>query len=252
MNELTVYGDKRMTAKQLAIQFGCSVKTIHNHANALFGPAERGFKKARRFNETETTAILESIKKTTEKGRPVGGDKAIEKVLQTQETAQSLKTMTLKEVAKATGAAYRTIADYAQKAAWTQNGKTTHLTETQVTVILEAMKSKETGGTFHRRGNSETLHNVTQGINTSQSRALRIAVLAQQQHAIDLQIQAEMQGEINELKTENRSLASSLQGTKNLLAERETGLSMIQRIAEAGGCLLTDMDDVLATYGRRI
>jgi len=37
--------------------------------------------------------------------------------------------MTLKEVAEATGAAYRTVAAYAQKAGWTENGKETLLTE---------------------------------------------------------------------------------------------------------------------------
>jgi DNA-binding transcriptional MerR regulator len=80
---------KKYTARELAAQFGCSVKTIHNHANALFGPVEKGFKRARLFDEAQATAILESIKASTETGRPVGNSKTIEKVLQTQETPLS-------------------------------------------------------------------------------------------------------------------------------------------------------------------
>jgi hypothetical protein len=53
---------------------------------------------------------------------------------------QGDRRMTLRQVAKATGASYRTVAAYAQKAGWTENGKLTLLTEEQVTVILEAMK----------------------------------------------------------------------------------------------------------------
>jgi hypothetical protein len=154
------------------------------------------------------------------------------------------KTMTLKEVAEATGAAYRTIAAYARKAGWTQNGKITLLNEAQVTLILEAMKA--TCG----QGQNIALQDNLQGMNTANSRALRIAILAQQQHTIDLQIQAEMQDEINELKAENTSLVSSLQATKSLLTDREAGLRVIQRIAEAGGLVMSDRDDVLATYGR--
>jgi hypothetical protein len=145
------------------------------------------------------------------------------------------KTMTLKEVAEITGAAYRTVASYAQKAGWTQNGKTTLLNETQVTVILEAIK--------RGNGNQYNLASSSQGIDTTKSRALRIDLLHRQ-------IENEMQGEIDELKLENNSLRINLQATKSLLAERESGLSIIQRIAEAGGCLITDRDDVLSAYRR--
>jgi hypothetical protein len=47
---------------------------------------------------------------------------------------------TLKEVAEKMGTAYRTVANYANKAGWTVNGKKTLLTEKQVTLILEALK----------------------------------------------------------------------------------------------------------------
>ena len=56
------------------------------------------------------------------------------------------RRMTLRAVAEATGAAYRTVADYAQKAGWTENGKQTLLDERQVTLILEAMKAPVSSG----------------------------------------------------------------------------------------------------------
>jgi phage antirepressor YoqD-like protein len=104
------------------------------------------------------------------------------------------KTITLKEVAEATGAAYSTIAAYAQKAGWTENGKQTLLDERQVTIILEAMKA--TGG----QGQSVTFQENLEGIETAQSRAVRIAVLSKRQQEIDRQIQAELEAEIAELK----------------------------------------------------
>jgi AraC-like DNA-binding protein len=53
-------GNKKYTARELAEQFGCSVKTIHNHANKLFGVGVNGI--VRKFDEAQTTLILESIK----------------------------------------------------------------------------------------------------------------------------------------------------------------------------------------------
>lgn len=157
----------------------------------------------------------------------------------------------MKEVADATGAAYSTIAAYAQKAGWTQNGKQTLLNEAQVTMILETMKAKETGAGFHKKESGSTFHNVIEGVETAQSRAVRIAVLAQKQKEIDRQIQAELEAEIGDLRAENKALASKLQISDRLLTDRTTGLSTYQRIAEAGGLALSDLDDVLGTYGRR-
>ena len=161
------------------------------------------------------------------------------------------KRMTLRAVAEATGASYSTVAAYAQRAGWTQNGKITLLNEAQVTVILEAMKAKETGAGFHKKETGSTFHNVIEGVETAHSRAVRIAVLTQKQREIDQQIQGELQAEIVELRAKNKSLANNLQATENLLTERTTGLSTYQRIAESGGLALTDRDDVLGTYGRR-
>jgi hypothetical protein len=77
---------KQFTARQLSNQFECSVKTIHNHANSLFGEAENG--KQRRFNESQATAILESIKKTAAEHR---GKESVdlERSVQGQETELS-------------------------------------------------------------------------------------------------------------------------------------------------------------------
>jgi hypothetical protein len=138
------------------------------------------------------------------------------------------RRMTLRQVAVATGAAYRTVAEYARKAGWTSNGKRTLLDERQVTLILEAMKKSNS--------NQHDLARSLQGIDTSKSRALRIDLLHRR-------IEAEMQAEINDLNVR-------LKETENLLEYRTTGLETIQRIAEAGGLLMSDRDDIQAMYGR--
>jgi len=143
--------------------------------------------------------------------------------------------MTLKEVAKATGASYSTVAAYAQKAGWTQNGKTTLLTESQVTVILEAMK--------RGKNNQYVLPSSLEGIDTSKSRALRVDLLHRQ-------IEAEMQGEIDELRAENSALQDNLQAKQKLLDQRTDGLEIAQRILEARGLMMSDREDLLATYRR--
>jgi DNA-binding transcriptional MerR regulator len=150
---------------------------------------------------------------------------------------------TLREVAEATGASYRTVAAYAQKAGWTQNGKITLLTEEQVTVIVEAMKVSTGQGGKRAAVGKERLALAMQGIDTSKSRVLRLQYLQQQMQEI-------YEAELAELKAENKALASDLQATQNLLDQRTEGLSTIQRIAEAGGLLLSDRDDLLSAYRR--
>ena len=51
---------ERMSARELASQFGCTAKTVHNHANKLFGKAQNGV--ARTFDEAQVTMLLESVK----------------------------------------------------------------------------------------------------------------------------------------------------------------------------------------------
>ena len=55
-------------------------------------------------------------------------------------TRQGDGRMTLRQIADVTGAAYSTVAAYAQKAGWTKNGKATLLDDRQTTIIVEAMK----------------------------------------------------------------------------------------------------------------
>jgi hypothetical protein len=76
--------------------------------------------------------------------------------------------MTLKEVAEITGAAYSTVAAYAKKAGWTENGKRTLLNEAQVTVIVEAMKKPISSGA------KSNLTFQMEGIDTTKSRALAL------------------------------------------------------------------------------
>jgi hypothetical protein len=52
--------NKKYAARELAEQFRCSVKTIHNHAVKLFGKAKNGV--TREFDEAQVTILLESIK----------------------------------------------------------------------------------------------------------------------------------------------------------------------------------------------
>jgi DNA-binding transcriptional MerR regulator len=79
---------KKYTAKELAEQFGCSIKTIHNHANALFGEGENGV--TRYFDEAQTTMILELIKQAN------NNQHDLERSLQGAETAltPALKVIT--------------------------------------------------------------------------------------------------------------------------------------------------------------
>jgi transposase len=51
---------KKFTARELAAQFGCSVSTIHKHANKLFGKTRGG--STRYFDGEQVTLLLESIK----------------------------------------------------------------------------------------------------------------------------------------------------------------------------------------------
>jgi hypothetical protein len=121
-----------------------------------------------------------------------------------------------------TGAAYSTVATYAQKAGWTQNGKLTLLNEAQVTVIVEALKKPVSSGT------KSNLLSEMEGIETTKSRALRIDLLHRQ-------IEAEMQGEIDELKVENRSLTNNLQNNKDtLLWSNECVIAISLRLNHEG------------------
>jgi hypothetical protein len=58
---------KQYTARELAARFGCTAKTITNHANKLFGKGKKGV--TRSFDEARVTLLLESIKKSVAERR---------------------------------------------------------------------------------------------------------------------------------------------------------------------------------------
>jgi hypothetical protein len=51
---------KKYTARELAERFGCTARTIQNHANKLFGKEQNGIKRG--FDEAQVTVLLESLK----------------------------------------------------------------------------------------------------------------------------------------------------------------------------------------------
>jgi len=110
------------------------------------------------------------------------------------------KRVTLQEIADVTGAAYRTVAAYAQKAGWTENGVQTLLDEKQTAIIVEAMKA--TGG----QGQSLSLQDNLQGVETTESRAVRMAVLAERRVELERQFNAELEAELAELRARNQTL----------------------------------------------
>jgi hypothetical protein len=145
--------------------------------------------------------------------------------------------MTRRQVAEATGAAYSTVAAYAQKAGWTRNGKITLLDDEQVTLIVEAMKTAKSSGA------KSNLAFQMQGVETGKSRLLRMKILQEEMNAL-------YEAEIRDLKAENRVLTARVESAENLLEQRTEGLEAIQRIAEAGGLLMSDRDDLYSAYRR--
>jgi phage antirepressor YoqD-like protein len=101
---------------------------------------------------------------------------------------------TLQDISSITSAAYSTVAAYAQKAGWTQNGEKTVLSPTQANLIIEAMKIAQHNQT------KDTFQAGLEGIEGQQSRAIRIArqtMLIENAHKV---IEAELQAEIDAQK----------------------------------------------------
>jgi DNA-binding Lrp family transcriptional regulator len=120
-----------------------------------------------------------------------------------------------------------------------QNGKVTYLNEEQITVILEHMKQPVSSGSVNN------LQSQIVGIDTSKSRVFRVDLLHRQ-------IEAEMLTEIDELRQSLAATTKTLTETRELLEYRTAGLETIQRIAEARGLMISDRDDIEATYRRRV
>jgi phage antirepressor YoqD-like protein len=110
---------------------------------------------------------------------------------------QGDKLITLQQISKETGASYRTVAAYAQKAGWTENGKQTLLDNMQATIIVEAMKQAHAGGPNNGAG---TLQTSLQGIETPLTPLLQMELLQREKDAINDKIQAIKDAEIERLK----------------------------------------------------
>ena len=161
------------------------------------------------------------------------------------------KRMTLKEVAEITGAAYSTIAAYAQKAGWTQNGKQTLLNEKQVTVILEAMKTAQPNQT------KDTFQAGLEGIETSQSLYVQTAI-AEREARIAAEKVSRLWKKIAEGEKQRADIAecerdmerADHNGTKRILAFQMQGNKHNQSMLEAAGIIKSDKEDVIDTYRR--
>jgi hypothetical protein len=114
------------------------------------------------------------------------------------------------------------------------NGITTRLNEAQAT----AVKLKIQGH-----------HNLQSSLEVKKTR-LEKAMLIQQAMRLQDELIAELEAENARLEAAFGREVLEHRGTKAILAERETGLGMIQRIAEAGGLLVSDREDMLNTYRR--
>lgn len=136
--------------------------------------------------------------------------------------------VTLREIANITGAAYRTVAAYAQRAGWTQNGVETLLDEKQTAIIVEAMKQAHPGP------NAETLRSTVQGIETSESRTVRLAALAQKRIELEKAFNAELEAELAELREKNQVIETKNERLELKLGEREDWFT-IKRVAAING-----------------
>jgi AcrR family transcriptional regulator len=149
---------------------------------------------------------------------------------------QGDRRMTVREVAEQLGCNPETVKRHIRELfpCLMQNGKATLLDEKQVTVILESIK-KSTAE--HRGLESVNLQRSVAGTETALTPALKLEMLYRQ---------------IDEIKTaEIARLNADLAEARQLLYYRTAGLETIQRIAEAGGIVKSDRDDVLDTYRRR-
>jgi hypothetical protein len=107
------------------------------------------------------------------------------------------KTMTIKEVAEQLHCNPETVKGHIRELFpdLMENGKTTYLTDRQITVILEKMKQPVSSGMV------ANLQSEIVGVETNQSRFLRLKLLQEEQNHIYDAIIADQQREIDRLKT---------------------------------------------------
>jgi DNA-binding Lrp family transcriptional regulator len=145
---------------------------------------------------------------------------------------QGDRRMRVREVARQLGCSPETVRGHIRELfpGLMQNGKATYLNEKQVTIILEKMKQPVSSGTV------ANLQSQIVGTETALSPALKLEMLYRQIDEIKT-------AELEKVRAENERL-------QWLLEKRTAGLETIQRIAEAGGLIKSDRDDLLDTYRR--
>jgi hypothetical protein len=125
-----------------------------------------------------------------------------------------------------------------------RHGKTTCLTELQITVILESMK--KSNESFQNRTGNAGVPSAETAMTTEYRLALiykQDAELMKEASALEHTLRLKAEAELRE--TERRL------GSEVIAHDRtRSGLSMYQRIAEAAGLVKTDREDVLDTYRR--
>jgi transcriptional antiterminator len=147
------------------------------------------------------------------------------------------KTMTVKEVAEQLRCTPEAVKNHIRELfpRLMENGKPTYLNEAQVTIILEKMRQPVSSGTV------ANLQSQIVGIEAPQSRALRIDLLHRQ-------IEAEMETEIAELKTEVKTLAFERDEARIQYEMTHEDLRHANSKLEVVGLHLSDRDDMESLY----
>jgi len=151
---------------------------------------------AKAFKRWVTHEVLPAIRKYGLYATPGTVEEMLDEL---QKTAA--RRVTLREIAEITGAAYRTVARYAKKAGWTKNGRQTWLDENQAAILIKSVEA--TGG------------QDSKGVDTSQSRAVRLAALAEKRLELEKQFNAELVAEISELREKTEKLQIELAASTN-------------------------------------
>jgi AcrR family transcriptional regulator len=144
------------------------------------------------------------------------------------------RRMTIREIAAALGCSHDAITKHIKELYpnLMRNGVTTYLDEAQVTEIKQKMRPTT---------------KVVGAMTDIEAGMMTVKVIEHYQIRYEQERHKALEQEERAIRAERELMA-----TEKLLANRTTGLSTYQRIAEAGGFALSDRDDVLGTYGRRV
>ena len=187
MNEqLTKADDKRVTLQEIARITGAAYSTVAAYAQRA-GWTENG--KQTLLNMEQAAIIIEAMKQGDINGHDLPSRVA------DIETGINLRRMTIKEVADKLKCSPETIKNHIRDIfpKMMRNGTTTYLTERQATLILERMKHPRSSGAL------SNLQSEIVGIETSQSRALRMKLLHDEMVTL-------YEAEISELRADNAAM----------------------------------------------